>query len=408
MTTKNFPSLFPFLFRTLSVSYFGFKLFSFLHFSDIFDIASAAFQIVKGQPFPIDLCSIQSNNHRIFAFLSLTWGIISDIDIESERFRLLGNARFTVGAVYRILALRIYEGRISYLPCEDEGAFCQDSISSRCPILNNELHSIRDGVENEKDDDTLNLTANSAEEPSFDNGLQQDEVERSSTERKKSPKVTNVKSRHFSVTSGIFRRKSSNKYDTIDESKEHVSFEDDELKQPPFDETPADSQRRARRAFSTTEYEINHHSNNAAREDVRYPKRPVYGPVDSLLPKIDDALSGNWVKCDGQFVTVIIMLISHLGSNLFTCPDLKLGDGNMEILFAKKGISRKALIDVLTKMETGNHVGIRDLEIRRIRAFRLEPGFEREGYLAVDGEPIDYTSVQGQIHKGLGRVFLCS
>lgn len=45
---------------------------------------------------------------RIYSFLSITWGIIADVDIESEKYRSLGNARFTVGAVSRILGKLLF------------------------------------------------------------------------------------------------------------------------------------------------------------------------------------------------------------------------------------------------------------------------------------------------------------
>ena len=44
------------------------------------------------------------------SLLSLSWGLFADIDIESERFRWLGGARFTAQAVVRILFPRRYEG----------------------------------------------------------------------------------------------------------------------------------------------------------------------------------------------------------------------------------------------------------------------------------------------------------
>lgn len=90
-----------------------------------------------------------SNNHpaapkRLFSFLSVAWGFVSDVDIESERYLLLrapapviaahnrsavilesslcfryrglGSARFTLGTLVRIASLRSYKGRLSFLP----------------------------------------------------------------------------------------------------------------------------------------------------------------------------------------------------------------------------------------------------------------------------------------------------
>ena len=53
---------------------------------------------------------------RKFSFLSLEWALAADIDIESESLRFLGNLRFDVYALIRVLWLRKYKGRFSYLP----------------------------------------------------------------------------------------------------------------------------------------------------------------------------------------------------------------------------------------------------------------------------------------------------
>ena len=52
----------------------------------------------------MDLVAVDTSKKRLYSFLSVAWGIIADVDIESERYRRLGNARFTVGAVVRIVS----------------------------------------------------------------------------------------------------------------------------------------------------------------------------------------------------------------------------------------------------------------------------------------------------------------
>lgn len=48
------------------------------------------------------------------------WGIIADVDIESEKYRWMGSARFTVATIPRILNPRMYPGKLLYLPASDE------------------------------------------------------------------------------------------------------------------------------------------------------------------------------------------------------------------------------------------------------------------------------------------------
>lgn len=55
----------------------------------------------------------------MFSFLSVGWGLISDIDIESERLRAIGSQRFAVWAVARLVGLRRYKGVLSYAKIKD-------------------------------------------------------------------------------------------------------------------------------------------------------------------------------------------------------------------------------------------------------------------------------------------------
>ncbi|XP_054762621.2 sphingosine kinase 2-like [Lytechinus pictus] len=86
-------------------------------------VCHAAVAIVKGQAYPKDLVRIETSHQTVLSFLSVAWGLIADIDIESERFRFLGGTRFAVGTVQRILFLRKYPGRLSFLPIKDESKY---------------------------------------------------------------------------------------------------------------------------------------------------------------------------------------------------------------------------------------------------------------------------------------------
>nr|KAG5713410.1 hypothetical protein BaRGS_024958 [Batillaria attramentaria] len=51
----------------------------------------------------MDLVLVQTPSQQHYSFLSVTWGIVADIDFESEKYRNLGEARFTLGAIKRIV-----------------------------------------------------------------------------------------------------------------------------------------------------------------------------------------------------------------------------------------------------------------------------------------------------------------
>jgi len=89
------------------------------------DAISASFMCVKGLPSPLDLCQItvsspQDSPNGVTSSLSTAWGIIADVDKESESLRFIGGARFSVLAVWRVLFNRTYRGELWYLPAGEK------------------------------------------------------------------------------------------------------------------------------------------------------------------------------------------------------------------------------------------------------------------------------------------------
>jgi sphingosine kinase len=79
-------------------------------------ILASTLNIARGKQSAMDLVKITTSKETMYSFLSIGWGLIADIDIESERLRIVGGFRFTVWALVRTAALRKYKGRLSYLP----------------------------------------------------------------------------------------------------------------------------------------------------------------------------------------------------------------------------------------------------------------------------------------------------
>jgi sphingosine kinase len=76
---------------------------------------NAAFLIAKGRQKSLDLASVTQNGKEYYSCLSLAWGLISEVDVESEKLKFLGALRFNVYALILMSLLRTYRGRFSYL-----------------------------------------------------------------------------------------------------------------------------------------------------------------------------------------------------------------------------------------------------------------------------------------------------
>ncbi|RZF36056.1 hypothetical protein LSTR_LSTR005872 [Laodelphax striatellus] len=104
--------------------------------------------VVRGVAAPMDLVRVQTESQVYFSFLSIGWGLLSDIDVESERLRAIGSQRFTIWSVARLIGLRTYKGRLSFvripadrLPLSRNGSssFLSRSISE-CVDVNSSMY----------------------------------------------------------------------------------------------------------------------------------------------------------------------------------------------------------------------------------------------------------------------------
>ena len=81
----------------------------------------AAFIIVRGGLTQADLATVEmKNSTKTYMSLLSCWGFVADLDIESEWLRSLGETRFVLGGLKAIIQRRRYQGRLSYLPLEEE------------------------------------------------------------------------------------------------------------------------------------------------------------------------------------------------------------------------------------------------------------------------------------------------
>mmetsp|Transcript_10212 Transcript_10212/g.24358 ORF Transcript_10212/g.24358 Transcript_10212/m.24358 type:complete len:489 (+) Transcript_10212:129-1595(+) len=82
----------------------------------------AAYAALKGNTRPMDAATVLAPNQpRRFSFLSLTTGLLANLDIGTEHLRWMGELRFTLGGLYEILAARTNRTRVTFLPLESAG-----------------------------------------------------------------------------------------------------------------------------------------------------------------------------------------------------------------------------------------------------------------------------------------------
>lgn len=311
--------------------------------------------LCHGAVSPMDLVSITtSSGARFFSFLSVAWGFISDVDIESEKYRHMGSVRFTLGTVVRLASLNTYRGRLSYLPAPD--------CTTHRPIL----RSITMGANGSLPFQHLPL--------------------------------------HRTVSDmGLCEERRAFCFRDVESS--------DEPTPSPGSPPPSSSFRSSSFNFENltgnlvADGHVPPRANSSTTTPAISSARQVHGPLDDFLTPLDQPVPKSWVTVEEDFVLVLGIYQTHLGADLFTVPWASFNDGLIHLCYVKAGISRAALIRLFLAMEKGTHFDQEcpHLTLLPVRAFRIEP-LTNKGIITVDGERVEYGPIQGQVHHNMANI----
>ncbi|KAJ1979708.1 Sphingosine kinase 1 [Dimargaris xerosporica] len=106
---------------------------------DIGSVESATLAVLKGRTNPMDVIALsRPDGSVIYGHLNTLWGIIADVDIESEKIRWAGSMRLSIWGLIRLLQLRKYQGRLHILPAEVDA----DGQVPNAPVVRSTLHEV--------------------------------------------------------------------------------------------------------------------------------------------------------------------------------------------------------------------------------------------------------------------------
>ncbi|CAN0852734.1 Sphingosine kinase 1 [Linum grandiflorum] len=77
---------------------------------------NAVLAVIRGRKTSLDVATVLQGDTKYYSVLMLAWGLVADIDIESEKYRWMGSSRIDFYAIQRLFSLRQYNGRISFVP----------------------------------------------------------------------------------------------------------------------------------------------------------------------------------------------------------------------------------------------------------------------------------------------------
>lgn len=338
----------------------------------------------------------------MFSFLSVGWGLLADVDIESEPLRMLGGQRFTIWSVHRLIRLRTYKGRVSYLPAahvtEDMyknasfGAGGKQQQQQRKGSVNGSAgDSKRPSLKHSKSC-TAALSGGCGSESKDSGGESEDGVE-GGCEACDMMEFGEVLSLETSLSGGggggtAYSRSRMDSFYSVGSKRSSYFSMADSVYQDVND--GADSMMGIGQGQTV----------NGVTSRV-----PMYGPPPTI-PMISEPVPSTWTVMEGEFVMAHTAYQTHLGSDCYFAKRAQLNDGVIWLCVIKGGIPRTQLLQFLLGLSSGTHIPETNHQYIRMipcTAFRIEPEGS-QGYITVDGERVEYGPIQGEVFAGMVNV----
>ena len=112
------------------------------------------FRIITGASHPMDLSICVQGKTETISFLSQSWGLASEVDIDSEPFRFLGSVRFTLGTLWKLVRYRNYPGTLEYTHINGEEKKITDNFimvwGCQLPWIAHDMNLSPDSTFNDK------------------------------------------------------------------------------------------------------------------------------------------------------------------------------------------------------------------------------------------------------------------
>lgn len=351
---------------------------------------------------------------RRFQFLSTSWAIVSDIDIESQALRCCGAARFDVCGAVRAVCLRRYAGRLYFLPPPPPG----EGEASGVAAVGHTASAAGGSPSTASGVASASLTASStrrrASTGNAGAGVGEEAADAAGSGIGAGGWLPSVGEDYTPSPSPAYAASAvaaGCSHPEPDLSIHHLVPFTEAVPDPVLLPPPAPSRARAASAGVAAAKDSSACLLEAGSEEGSVSGRGGSGHSPS---------SPGWRVIEGLFTLLWITNTTHQSIGVAVSPNAYHDDGTMAITLMRD-VSPAAMVGVLLDLGESQpgiaaHPGV---EVHRCVAFRLEPaaGLKRlgkravraaagQGHIALDGEDIKpYGAVQAEVHRGLVKIF---
>ncbi|KAI8983771.1 ATP-NAD kinase-like domain-containing protein [Pilobolus umbonatus] len=136
---------------------------------------------------------------------------------------------------------------------------------------------------------------------------------------------------------------------------------------------------------------------------------PLIGLSDTIqdtFPPLSEPVPDSWLKIEGDILFFLASKVPILGPGMISHPCASPNDGLLDLSISYSGVGIAKELDILQKVETGQHIHSEHLEYYKIKGFRLEPVVKpgEKAYVSIDGEHAPCKPFQVEVHPHLGSI----
>ncbi|XP_076457192.1 sphingosine kinase 2-like [Babylonia areolata] len=331
-------------------------------------VLHSAFVLVKHSVVPVDLVMVQTQSTQFYSFLSLTWGLIADANLESQKYRFLE-------AMKGLFNMTVHRGTLSFLPAADLSSWSSvdtaDMFFKRNQDDEGQVHLFADNMADWGRKQSTDMLAQKTPLAIGDHGKHK--VGGEGAEAFSGETATNVPMAR-ALTSHVSQSVASDesRFGAVDPLLQNILESKGQAKEEKGDKGK---------------------SVGSTHESVHC----------DLLPPLHQPVGRDWVVFKGGFLMVCALFQSHIGRDLFLAPFSRLSDEVIHLMIIREDISRYRLLKLMMSFHKGTHIRCPEVQFVTVSAFRLEPG-DYAGQIMVDGQRVEAGPLQAQVLPGMARV----
>ena len=181
---------------------------------------SAAVNCARGSVRPMDLLYVETPMNGRLSFHSVFWGLVADVDIESEVLRWMGGVRYTIWSLLKVIKPRRYRARLSYIPCDPD--YTEDTRQILDDIHHKDPEIVSNPDESSSEDSNMNDNVRSQNGDDKNSLIKEDnDIENDSLASEKPIAYGKNKKRHISKSSSNQYSRYNNKYNSTSNTVDH-------------------------------------------------------------------------------------------------------------------------------------------------------------------------------------------